>query len=87
MKASIRATIAGVAFMAIAATGHAGEGKHLFILSGQSNMAGLNPAISFTPTVEAAFGKENVIVVKSAQGGQPIRRWHKGWKSAAGEAP
>ena len=34
--------------------------KHLFILSGQSNMAGLKPEISFTPTVEAAFGKENV---------------------------
>ena len=61
--------------------------KHLFILSGQSNMAGLNPQISFTPTVEKAFGKENVTVVKSAQGGQPIRRWHKGWKSASGDAP
>ena len=39
--------------------------KHLFILSGQSNMAGLNPNISFTPTVEEAFGKENVTVVKT----------------------
>jgi arylsulfatase A-like enzyme len=38
--------------------------KHLFILSGQSNMAGLNPEISFTPAVETAFGKDNVIVVK-----------------------
>jgi hypothetical protein len=63
------------------------QGKHLFILSGQSNMAGLNPAISFTPTVEEAFGKENVIVVKSAQGGQPIRRWYKDWTPASGEAP
>ena len=34
----------------------AGEGKHLFILSGQSNMAGLDPAVSFTPAVTAAFG-------------------------------
>jgi len=50
---------------------------HLFILSGQSNMAGLNPQISFTPTVETAFGKENVIVVKDAKGGQPIMRWYK----------
>lgn len=64
-----------------------GEGKHLFILSGQSNMAGLNPAISFTPTVQEAFGKDNVIVVKSAQGGQPIRRWYKQWTPASGEAP
>lgn len=61
--------------------------KHLFILSGQSNMAGLKPEISFTPTVEAAYGKENVTVVKSAQGGQPIRRWYKQWKPAKGGEP
>jgi len=60
---------------------------HLFILSGQSNMAGLDPAVSFTPTVERAFGKENVIVVKDALGGQPIRRWYKQWKSAQGNGP
>lgn len=61
--------------------------KHLFILSGQSNMAGLNPNISFTPAVKAAYGAENVTVVKSAQGGQPIRRWHKNWKPAKGDEP
>ena len=64
----------------------AADGKHLFILSGQSNMAGLKPDESFIPTVEKEFGKENVIVVKDAHGGQPIRRWHKKWKSAKGEA-
>lgn len=63
------------------------EGKHLFILSGQSNMVGLNPNESFTPAVEAEFGKGNVIVLKDAQGGQPIRRWYKNWKSAQGESP
>jgi hypothetical protein len=52
------------------------DGKHLFILSGQSNMVGLDPNISFTPTVEAAFGNENVIVVKDAASGQPISRWY-----------
>lgn len=62
-------------------------GVHLFILSGQSNMAGLDPKISFTPAVEKAFGKENVVVVKSAQGGQPIRRWYKQWKPAKGPMP
>ncbi len=67
---------------------HAAEAdKHLFILSGQSNMAGLDPDISFTPAVEAAFGKENVIVVKDALGGQPIRRWYKAWKPAEGAEP
>jgi len=63
------------------------EGKHLFILSGQSNMVGLRPEESFTPAVEAEFGKSNVIVVKDAQGGQPIRRWYKKWKPARGEGP
>lgn len=57
-------------------------GKHLFILSGQSNMARLDPDLTFTPAVETAFGKANVIVVKSAQAGQAIRRWYKKWDDA-----
>jgi hypothetical protein len=56
----------------------------LFILSGQSNMAGLNPDISFTPTLRKTFPNDDVIVVKSAQGGQPIRRWYRGWKAPTG---
>ena len=64
-----------------------GQGKHLFILSGQSNMVALDPKASFTPAVEAEFGKENVIVVKDAVGGQPIRRWYKKWKPATGDKP
>ncbi len=52
-------------------------GKHLFILSGQSNMAGLNPELSFAPTVVEAFGQSEVIVVKDAHGGQSIRSWAK----------
>ena len=63
------------------------EGKHLFVLSGQSNMQYLDPAVSFTPAVEAAFGKDHVIVVKDAQGAQPIRRWYKAWKPANGAQP
>lgn len=43
-------------------------------------MAGLDPNLSFTPAVIEKFGTANVIVVKDAQGGQPIRRWHKGWE-------
>lgn len=61
--------------------------KHLFILSGQSNMANLDPSISFTPTVEKEFGKGNVTIVKDAQSGQPIRRWYKKWKPAQGDTP
>ena len=60
---------------------------HLFILSGQSNMAGLKPALSFTPMVEKSLEGDECIVVKSAQGGQPIRRWYKAWKPAKGDTP
>ena len=63
------------------------EGKHLFILSGQSNMARLKPNESFTPAVKSKFGKKNVIVVKHAVGGQPIRRWYKDWKPLKGDSP
>ena len=63
------------------------EGKHLFILSGQSNMQGLKPQESFTPAVESEFGKENVIVVKNALGGQPIRRWYRDWRPLEGDEP
>jgi hypothetical protein len=61
---------------AIISAGEAG-GKHLFILSGQSNMAGMKPEVSFTPAVSKAFGKENIIVVKNAHSGQSIRSWAK----------
>ena len=43
----------------LAATGFAGE-KHLFILSGQSNMARMKPQL-FSRHVNEAFGKEKVI--------------------------
>lgn len=59
--------------------------KHLFILSGQSNMAALNPAKSFIPTVSEVFGVENVIVIKHAIGGKPIRCWFDDWKTVVKE--
>ena len=63
------------------------QGKHLFILSGQSNMKGLQPEISFTPAVESELGKDNVIVVLDAESAQPIRRWYKNWKPKEGNGP
>jgi len=63
----------------------ADPGVHLFLLSGQSNMARLDPKRVFTPGVEKQFGAENVVVVKNAQGGQPIRRWDKGWVTVEGQ--
>ncbi len=73
----------GCAFLVSGNVANAGK-THLLILSGQSNMAGLNPNISFTPAVRKALAGDDVIVVKSAQGGQPIRRWYKNWKPAKG---
>ena len=70
-----------------AATAKADDGKHLFILSGQSNMQGHRPEEAFIPAVNAAWGKENVIVIQDALGGQPIQRWYKDWKSPEGAKP
>jgi len=53
------------------------SGKHLFILSGQSNMAGMDPNVSFTPAVTNALGAQNVVIVKHAVGGSSIRDWCK----------
>lgn len=61
--------------------------KHLFILSGQSNMQGHRPEEAFTPTVEKALGKDKVIVVQDALGGQPIHRWWKQWKTPEVKKP
>jgi len=63
------------------------DGIHLFIFSGQSNMARFKPNEEFQSLVEVEFGKENVIIVKEAKGGQPICRWYKKWKSTGGEVP
>lgn len=57
------------------------QGKHLFILSGQSNMARLNVEESFQPILEETFGTEKIIIVKDAMGSQPIRRWYVGNES------
>ena len=57
------------------ATGPIVSGKHLFILSGQSNMVGMDPAVSFIPAVTEAFGEQAVLVVKDAHSGQSIRSW------------
>lgn len=70
------------ALLALLSLAQAGEPKHLFILSGQSNMVGIKENQSFVPAVKKAFGAENIIVVKDAMGGRPIRNWYKQWKPA-----
>lgn len=61
------------------------SGKHLFILSGQSNMARFQPNLWFTPGVSKAFGEDKIIISFYAQGGQSISKWYKRWKSGRGE--
>jgi len=65
----------------------ADEGKHLFLLSGQSNMKRFQHEQFFIPAVRAKYGAENAIVIKNAQGGQPISMWYKAWTSSKGEKP
>jgi len=79
--------IALAALVSVSSVNGAEQGTHLFILSGQSNMRGLNPNKSFTPAVTKEFGEDNVIVVKNAWDGQPILQWYKKWKSAEGKQP
>ncbi|NNJ86107.1 MAG: hypothetical protein HKP20_02950 [Akkermansiaceae bacterium] len=59
------------------------EAKHLFILSGQSNMRQPLPG-SFSHCVEAVFGKDKVWVVTDAHPSQPIKMWYKEWQPPAG---
>lgn len=61
--------------------------KHLFILSGQSNMKRMHYDKDFTPFVREEFGANNIIVVWDAKGGKPISRWYKNWTSATGKFP
>jgi hypothetical protein len=53
----------------------AGEsGKHLFILSGQSNMTGTVKE-AFARRVQERFGEENAVVVMRMKSGRGIRFW------------
>tara|TARA_R110002096_G_scaffold26518_24_gene81852 strand:- start:3849 stop:4571 length:723 start_codon:yes stop_codon:yes gene_type:complete len=56
---------------------------HLFILSGQSNMAGLKPETSFIPEAEKLLPDAEVVHMKVAKGGQPIRLWVPEWNAIA----
>ncbi len=49
----------------------------LFVLSGQSNMVGLNPDDTFVPRLKEAFPDQRIVVVKDAENGQAINRWHR----------
>lgn len=78
----MRNSLISIVIVLLAAVAQADEPRtHLFILSGQSNMVGLDPDVSFTPAVKQALPGDEVIVIKDAQGGQPIRRWYRDWRA------
>jgi len=56
---------------------------HIFILSGQSNMAGMDPKLGFEPETKALFPDADVVYIKVARGGQPIRFWVAEWDEIA----
>ena len=57
------------------------SGKHLFILSGQSNMTG-GLKKGFTSSVNKAFDTENVTVIISMKSGRGLRFWVKDYQYA-----
>jgi hypothetical protein len=73
------------ALLSVTATARAADEKpaHLFILSGQSNMAGMNPKSGFEPEAALLFPGADVAYIKVAAGGQPIRLWVKEWNEIA----
>ena len=88
MKASLLRALAAVVLCSTSLTAAEPAGKtRLFILSGQSNMKHLIPEESFTPAIKAAFPSDDIIVVKLAHSGQPIRRWYRDWAPKSGEIP
>nr|MCS5661674.1 sialate O-acetylesterase [Dehalococcoidia bacterium] len=58
---------------------------HLFILSGQSNMAGMDPETGFMPEAKKLFKDEKVVYIKVAKRAQPICRWLEEWDDIAKE--
>lgn len=56
---------------------------HLFILSGQSNMAGMDPKLGFEPEAKKLFPEAEVAYIKIAVGGMPIRYWVNEWNDIA----
>lgn len=59
---------------------------HLFILSGQSNMAGLKPENAFLPELQKLLPDDDIQHVKFAKGGQPIRKWVKTFDEIAAKS-
>lgn len=77
-------SLATVLLIASASLVHAADKPvHIFVLSGQSNMAGMNPKTGFEPEAKALFLDAEVVYFKVSRGGQPIRLWLDEWNDIA----
>ena len=75
--------VIALAFMLPACASEQMTGKHLFILSGQSNMTGtLRDA--FAERVQDRFGEENAVVVMRMKSGRGIRFWVADYRQPTG---
>lgn len=79
---SFKCFIVIIAMLAIGVSA-AGKPVHIFILSGQSNMAGMKPEAGFVPEAKKLFADGEVVYIKVARGGQPIRFWVTEWNAIA----
>jgi hypothetical protein len=57
---------------------------HLVILSGQSNMAGIDADKQVRPRLEELFPGDRVAIAKQALGATAIKAWYQGWQEPAG---
>ncbi len=82
---SILRMLSAAALLIAIAAGTRADDKpvHIFILSGQSNMAGMNPKLGFEPETAKLFPDAEVLYFKVARGGQPIRLWLAEWNDIA----
>jgi hypothetical protein len=69
--------------IALIATTSLAKDTHLFILSGQSNMSRMKEAEGFLPEVSSLLPGDEILLVKVASPGKPIRNWLAEWDQLA----
>lgn len=79
--ASLMALLLALAFVTQANA--ADKATHIFILTGQSNMQGMDPKAGFLPEAKTLFPNATIAHIKVARGGQPIRLWVNEWNEIA----
>lgn len=75
--------IASVGSLHAQAEPAAKPGRHVFVLSGQSNMTPTLSA-SFQKCVEQVYGKDKVLVSTTGHPSQPLKQWVKTWTPPEG---